>query len=359
MIFDMRYVIMFFAVVYGGIPTALILLVEFIIYRFYLGGEGTWAAILILFLTFSIAVIFCKISKKIQSTEFTFLAGIVFSIVPSFLIYLYFPNYVAQHLVFHILVVPIQNSIGIWLLMFLFRKAVADKNMFIKQAQNERTQAISQVAASLAHEVRNPLTVVKGFQRLITENLQEPDKIKLYAEISLEEIQRTEHIISEYLSISKPPTLRTEAINLSEQLHIIYDLMTPYASLHNVDFKIHTPDSSLIVMGNASEIKQVFVNFIKNAVEACVQQTNGRVTIKLMAIGNNATITVNDNGIGMSEDQSSRLGSVYYSTKTNGTGLGLAYSYHVIHALGGIITVSSKINNGTKFTVKLPLLDGQ
>jgi two-component system sporulation sensor kinase B len=69
-----------------------------------------------------------------------------------------------------------------------------------------------------------------------------------------------------------------------------------------------------------------------------------------------ATLTIHDNGAGMSENQISRLGSIYYSTKTNGTGLGLTYSYQVIHAFGGTVTVVSKVNNGTKFTITFPLL---
>ena len=132
-IFDIRYVIMFFALVYGGIQTGLILLVEFVIYRLYLGGEGKWIAMVILICTFPLSILLYKMYKNTQRKSLiTFIAGIFFSIIPLILTYQYNSNYVIEHLTFHIFVNPVQNSIGIWLLMSLFNKSVSDKEIFIK-----------------------------------------------------------------------------------------------------------------------------------------------------------------------------------------------------------------------------------
>lgn len=357
-IFDIRYVIMFFALVYGGIQTGLILLVEFVIYRLYLGGEGKWIAMVILICTFPLSILLYKMYKHTQRKSLIiFIAGILFSIIPLILLYQYNSNYIIEHLTFHIFVNPVQNSIGIWLLMSLFNKSVSDKEIFIKHAENEKMKAISHVAASLAHEIRNPLTAVKGFLKLIRRNPHDIIKIEQYIDISMDEIQRTEAILTEYLSISKPLTEHRELINFSDQLHIIIDVMTPYANMNNVQLKVYTPVDPIKILANPAEIKQFLVNFIKNAVEACFEAPNGKVCLELIVEDKNATLLIEDNGIGMNEEQINRLGSIYFSNKTSGTGLGLTYSYQVIRAIGGVVTVSSKPNWGTKFTITLPLTE--
>jgi two-component system sporulation sensor kinase B len=302
-IFDIRYVMMFFGLVYGGIQTGAILLVEFLAYRLNIGG----------------------------------------------------PQHVSNHLAFHLIVIPVQNTIGTWLLMSMFSKSVADKDMFIKHAQHEKLEAMSHVAASLAHEVRNPLTAVKGFLKLMKEQPEERHKIKQYIEISLDEIGRTESILSEYLSISKPPTERRDIVDLSEQLRMSMEVMTPYATMHSVELVLHRTASPVKVLANPDEMKQVLVNFIKNAVEACMDVAGGKVVLTLVREDRQAVLSIKDNGVGMAHEQLKRLGTIDFSTKSSGTGLGLTYSYQVIHALGGTVTVASKPQAGTKFTITVPL----
>lgn len=354
-IFDIRYVIMFFGLVYGGIQTALILLIEFVLYRFYLGGEGKWVAMIILACTSCVSLWFSHLYKTTNRKMLvSLLAGLVFSLVALALTYFFFPRYVIEYPAYHIFVIPLQNSVGIWLLMSLFSKSVTDKEIFFKHAQNDKRETMSHVAASLAHEVRNPLTAVKGFLKLIQEDPRNLIKNEQYIKICLDEIQRTESILSEYLSISKPLTARHQLISFSEQINASRDVMSPFANMHNVELEVHTPDTPVLIMANPDEIKQVLVNFIKNAVEACSEMANGKVTLKLLAEEKNALLVIKDNGMGMNEGQISRLGSIYFSTKSNGTGLGLTYSYQVIQALGGTVSVFSKPQVGTMFHISFP-----
>ena len=353
--FDIRYVILFFGLVYGGMQTALILLIGFIIYRCYLGGEGTGVALLMLVCSFLLSIVIYKLYKKThKKTFFTFLAGIVFSAVALGLTFIFFPDYVKKHLAYHVFVIPAQNSIGIWLLMSLFGKAIADKELFIVHAQNEKIQAMSHVAASLAHEVRNPLTAVKGFLRLMQESPNERAKTEQYIKISLDEIRRTESILTEYLSISKPLQERCEPINVSEQIHVIQEVMLPFANMHNVELDVQIYDTPVTIIANPDEIKQVLVNFVKNSIEACAEVQNGRVILSILIEKGNAILMITDNGIGMDAGQIQRLGSIYFSTKTSGTGLGLTYSYHVIHSMGGTVQVTSEPFIGTQFTITFP-----
>ncbi|AFC28289.1 putative two-component sensor histidine kinase [Paenibacillus mucilaginosus 3016] len=356
LIFDIRYVMIFFSLVYGGLQTLLILLIEFAAYRMYIGGQGAPVSLLIVASAFGLSLILHRWYRNTyRKALVTFVAGIVFASVPLIMVYFFFPVQTQENLPFHLFVIPLQNALGIWLLMSLFSKAVADKELFIKHAQHEKFETMSHVAASLAHEVRNPLTAVKGFLKLIRENPENRVKMEQYITISLEEIQRTETILSDYLSISKPHAQRRELIDLCGQMQAIGEVMSPFANMHNVGLEIQKPEEAVRIKANPDEIKQVLLNFIKNAVEACSEVPNGRVILRLTTEDRHAVLTIKDNGVGMSESQINRLGSIYFSTKTNGTGLGLTYSYQVIHALGGSVMVTSKAQVGTKFAILLPL----
>ncbi|UUZ83593.1 HAMP domain-containing histidine kinase [Paenibacillus sp. P26] len=251
--------------------------------------------------------------------------------------------------------IPVQNCLGIWSLLSLFGKSVSDKKMFIQHAQHEKIEAMSHVAASLAHEVRNPLTAVKGFLKLIREKPQDLPKVQQYITICLDEIQRTESILSEYLSISRPHGEQRQLVDFSGQVQAVADVMTPFATMHNVELQVQRPEEALMIRANPDEIKQVLVNFVKNAIEACASTPGGQVSLHLKAVQDRAQLMVKDNGVGMNEQQISRLGSIYFSTKTSGTGLGLTYSYQVIHAVGGGVKVTSKPQSGTVFTIAIPL----
>ncbi|TDG00149.1 sensor histidine kinase [Paenibacillus piri] len=354
--FDIRYVIIFFGIVYGGIETALILLFEFVVCRIYVGGEGMWVGIFITALIFLISLIINHVYQTSSRRSLViFTAGLIFSILPYALTFAFYPHYVIQHLAFHIIVIPVQNSLGVWLLMSLFSKSVADKELYIKHAYNQRRDTMNQVAASLAHEVRNPLTAVKGFLKLIGEKPQDPHKIKEYIGISMEEIQKTESVLREYLFLSQPPAVRREAIDFSEQLRVSAEGMASFAAVHEVELEVRRPDLPVWIVANDEEMKQVLTHFIKNAVEACSGVPYGKAVLTLLMDKTHAVLTIKDNGSGMNEEQISRLGSIYFSTKSNGTGLGLTYSYQVIHAIGGDITVTSKPLVGTRFTIRLPL----
>ncbi|MBD2865620.1 ATP-binding protein [Paenibacillus oceani] len=356
--FDARYILMYFSIMFGGIAVGSVIFAEFIIYRLLLGGDGTFVAILIVAFTFPLSVLFYKLFQQAKRLSLiTFFAGIVISSVPFLISYLYFdPDYFIKHLGFHILVLPIQNSIGIWLLISLFSKSVSDKKIYVSYLENEKVNTISHVAASLAHEVRNPLTVVKGFLTLIRERPAPDEKVAHYIDISISEIQRTESILSEFLSISKPLSGGLERTNLSELLHIMMEVMSSYANMNNVGLEVSRSDYPVWIMANPDEIKQTLLNFIKNAVEACSAVSNGKVALRLDTNIQDALLFIEDNGIGMKQEQVNRLGSIYFTTKSSGTGLGLTFSYQVIRTLGGTISVHSEPGEGTQFTITLPLL---
>ncbi|MBP1934854.1 sensor histidine kinase [Ammoniphilus resinae] len=358
--YDSRFVIMFFGLIFGGLQTGFLLLFEFVLYRFYLGGEGTWPSMITMSIAFPLSVLLYNIYQKTQRKSLVILtSGFIISIIPLATIYIRNPVDVTSHPVFHTFAIPVQNAIGIWLLIALFQRAVSNKELFITYAKNEKMEAVSHVAASLVHEVRNPLTAVKGFLTLIRESPLEREKVESYIDICSGEIQRTEGILSEYLSISKPITEKREVVDLYHQLQAVIDVMRPYANMHNVHLDMDTAVGPIQILANQDNIKQVLVNFIKNAIEACTNVSSGAVTLRMEVVTRKALLTIKDNGIGMSKEQVDRLGSIYFSTKTKGTGLGLTFSYQAIHELGGSVSVRSVPQGGTQFTITFPVLKNE
>lgn len=357
-IFDIRYVIMFFGMVFGGMTTGLILLVEFVLYRILLGGQGLFSAMIILVITFNLSVPLSILFRRRSEYRklITFLAGLSFSVIPICVLLVTEHKYVVEHLTFNILAMPVQNSLGIWLLISLFNKAVSDKQLFQKYLQNEKVETIAHVAASLAHEVRNPLTAVMGFLKLIRNDSISKEKTNYYIDICVEEMKRTEVILSEYLSIAKPSIPTYEQMDLVPQLNSVIEIMTPYANMNNVALEIHNQGQELYISANPNEIKQLLINFIKNAIEACSYISKGKVIIQMAPESQiYAKITIHDNGVGMSNEQLERLGTIYFSTKSQGTGLGLTFSYQLIRSMNGAVNVRSTLGKGTEFVISLPL----
>lgn len=353
--YDARYILMFFGLLFGGLRTGFVLLAMFIVYRLYLGGPGVEIAMWSVLVSFPVSALLARLYRSVKRRQWFFiLSAALLSMIPAFMLYLYNWSMLMDNLLFHLLYVPLLNFVGIWLLSSLFQRAVLEKDMWMVYAQKEKLEMIGQVAASLVHEVRNPLTAVKGFLKLISESSGNQERLHRYIGICVSEMERAEYILSEYLAITKPVTNRREQVNLNEILQITVDVMHPYANMNNVELQLQQEEVNCSVMGNPEQIKQVLMNLIKNAIEACNDREDAVVSLALKGDASETLLYVRDNGIGMSKEQAERLGSAFYSTKTGGTGLGLAFSYQVIQEMGGSMQVASELRRGTEFVIRLP-----
>ncbi|MDQ8735206.1 HAMP domain-containing sensor histidine kinase [Paenibacillus sp. LHD-38] len=199
------------------------------------------------------------------------------------------------------------------------------------------------------------ITAVSGFLKLIRNDTLPKNKLDEYIDISLNELKRMEVVISNYLAIGKPHDKQKVRTDLLYQLQNTIDVMIPYGNMYNVQIELIKPHAPVWIMADSDEIKQVIVNFIKNAIEACSEVLDGKVSLSLSLDGKDAILIINDNGIGMNKDQENRLGTIYFSTKSNGTVLGLTFSFQVIRALGGTISINSQPQVGTEFNITIPL----
>lgn len=218
--------------------------------------------------------------------------------------------------------------------------------------RSEKLNVISQLAASVAHEVRNPMTTINGFLQLISKDENITEQQRSYIHISLEELSRAQAIINDYLSLARPNDKASQLVNISEELTKTIDLMTSYTNIKNVEVTSIIEDS-LFIKGSTGEMKQVLINIIKNGIEA--SKDNGKITIDAYINKETVIIKITDNGEGMSKEQLSRLGTPFYSTKDKGTGIGLTTSFQIIEQFKGKIEVISEVGQGTTFILEFPL----
>ncbi|MDO7907140.1 ATP-binding protein [Paenibacillus sp. JX-17] len=224
--------------------------------------------------------------------------------------------------------------------------------MFNNELQrSEKMEIISDLAASVAHEVRNPLQVTRGFLQLMNE--QNSDNGKGYLKYALEELDRASEIITDFLTFAKPEFEQVSILNIIDEFRHIEGILNPMASLEGGRIYLNIPDG-LRVQGNSSKFKQAFINMIKNSIEAFGPEREGEIRIWAYAENEQIVIHIQDNGEGMSASELSHLGEPYFSNKTKGTGLGMMVTFRIIEAMKGRISYTSAKGVGTEAVVRFP-----
>lgn len=223
--------------------------------------------------------------------------------------------------------------------------------MFNREIQrSEKIELISHLAASIAHEIRNPLQVTRGFIQLVGEKAV--DKERQFLKLAVQELDRATGIITEFLTFAKPQLEDIKLLNISEELYQIQDILTPLAAMQSSQLILHT-ESDLYVMGNAEKLKQAIINMIKNSLEA-ITKDDGTVTMHASKDQGKIIIRVTDNGEGIDAEKLDKLGEPYFSSKSKGTGLGLMVTFRIIEAMEGTIRFSSTKGIGTEAIIRLP-----
>ncbi|MBL4969951.1 sensor histidine kinase [Bacillus halotolerans] len=218
---------------------------------------------------------------------------------------------------------------------------------------SEKMEIVSELAASVAHEVRNPLTVVRGFVQLLFNDESFQNKSSAdYKKLVLSELDRAQGIITNYLDIAKQQLYEKEIFDLSSLIRETSSLMISYANYKSVTVEADA-EPDLLVYGDATKLKQAVINLMKNSIEA-VPTGKGVIQVSAKRSGHMIVIKISDNGVGMTDHQMQKLGEPYYSLKTNGTGLGLTVTFSIIEHHHGTISFSSSFQRGTIVTIKLP-----
>ncbi|MDR6882004.1 PAS domain S-box protein [Bacillus sp. 3255] len=218
--------------------------------------------------------------------------------------------------------------------------------------QSEKLSVVGQLAAGIAHEIRNPLTSLVGFLQLIKSAA--PTKVVEYADIMLVELNRINTIVNEFMLIAKPQSSRFAHKSVCDILENVISLLEPQALLHNVNIHfVYSRNSAYLVNSDEGQLKQVFINLIKNSVEA--MPAGGSIRVVLQPLGHSRlTVKIIDTGAGIPDELLPRLGDPFFTTKEEGTGLGLMVCYRIIEAHQGTMKILSKLDAGTTVEIELP-----
>ncbi|MFP7340717.1 ATP-binding protein [Bacillus safensis] len=219
------------------------------------------------------------------------------------------------------------------------------------QMQAQKLAVAGQIAAGIAHEVRNPLTSVNGFLQLM--KTQYPERTD-YFDIIFSEIKRIDFVLSELLVLAKPQSVHFQEVQLHGLLEQVITLLKTNAVLANIDLKqpFKKQDAGAI-LADANQMKQLFINLIKNAIEAMPE--GGSIYISTEKVMNEWKITIQDEGKGMSEEDIQKIYDPFFSTKTEGTGLGLTICAAILKDHHGRMDVVSELGKGTAFHIYLPV----
>jgi len=217
--------------------------------------------------------------------------------------------------------------------------------------QSEKMSVVGELAAGIAHEIRNPLTTIKGFMQMHQEKVINIDD---HMDVLVDEIDRINSICNELLLVAKPSDVIFSNYHINTIVNEVTQLISTEASLQNTQINVIEREQ-FNAYCNDSQLKQVFINILKNALEAI--STKGEVTITIADKNEDYfAVKVEDNGCGIEENRLKRIGEPFYSVKEKGIGLGMTVSYRIIETHKGSINITSEVNVGTSVEVLLPKL---
>ena len=352
LIFDLRFIPFLLACFYAHPITAALLGVLVTVIRVFYGGEGVWIPVIILPILFLICLQLRplyeqrKIGVRIMITSALTLLTCTAILLS---IYLFLHVQLSVYFSFSFVVI---HFLGMMLSVYLVEYFRGQNLILTRLIRMEKVEVVSHLAASISHEIRNPLTTSRGFVQMVQESEDLPEKDREFLSIAMEEMDRATKIIQDYLTFAKPVSEKVEMMSTKDMIEKAIQVIQPLANMDNVI--IHSQLGSNQVKGNSGHFLQVLVNILKNSIEAMPQ--GGTISVTSKQMNQRVHILIKDEGTGMTPLQVTRLGEPYFSMKEGkGTGLGMMVVFRVVEAMQGDITVRSEIGSGTTITISLPI----
>ena len=354
-IFDLRYIPFIIVALYGGYLKVLPLYIVLNVYRFMIGGEGTIQSLIFSTAIFMIVPLISKKFLRVNTqkrifigiTAALFTMGLYLTTLSTF-----FDELTKEFWLLSFY--SVTTHVGVIILNLLMVEKVLDN---IKNRENflhaERLHVMSELSASVSHEIRNPLTVTNGFLQLLKGSKTVTSDEKMYIDYSLKELERAEQIVSDFLAFAKPQSENMVYSNLHEEFIYVKNILMPYARMNQVDIEGDFTNT-LNLKYDKNQMQQCLLNLFKNGIES-MKEKSGTLHIEVYDLEQNIIITVKDSGVGMTNEEIQKLGKPYYSTKKEGTGLGMLMVYGTISKVKGKIDVDSKKGIGTTFTITIPV----
>ena len=239
---------------------------------------------------------------------------------------------------------------------------LSNKNQQIDNLHEQKIAVMGQMAAGMAHEIRNPLASIKGFAQLVNNRLYEPvikaDELRAYLDITIKEIDALNGLVTDFLVLArKGDSSKNNGVvyNVIEVIHRVNNIVNQLILSDDIILSVEYSLEKVMTYGNASQLEQVILNILKNSIDSFTA-FRGRIDITVSTANetNEIILIFKDNGEGIPLDKLNRIFDPFFTTKQKGTGIGLSICKQLIEMYGGQIKVDSEVQVGTSVMVILP-----
>jgi signal transduction histidine kinase len=218
--------------------------------------------------------------------------------------------------------------------------------------RSEKLSTLGEMAAVLAHEIRNPLGSIRGTAEILRDDFQPGTPKHEFIEIQIKETERLNHVVEDFLRLARQQPINLRDCSIREELETIVTLVARDAQDRGISLRLEPNAESAVVRADGEKLRQAFLNIVLNALQAT--PSGGNVSISFDSRESGLEVRIRDSGTGITQDNMQRIFEPFFTTKPDGTGLGLAVTRKIIEAHGGTLTVESEIGKGTTVMVKLP-----
>lgn len=226
--------------------------------------------------------------------------------------------------------------------------------IYVRQREKERLAALGEMAAGLAHEIRNPLGAIKGAAQFLDPTADRPES--RFLGIIVEEVDRLNRVVTQFLDYSKPPTTDLRTVDLSDLVEKTLEVLRPGIP-PSIRLEFSPPREPARVMANPEQLRQVLINLFQNSVKALEGRSDGSIRVWIETGRRELSVVVEDSGKGIRRDHLDKLFIPFFTTSPSGTGLGLSISQKIVEAHRGRIEVASEEGRFTRFSVVLPVAE--
>lgn len=240
-----------------------------------------------------------------------------------------------------------------YLIIYIYKKSEEITNLNILLKETKKEQKLYNSLYKLTHELKNPITVCKGYLEMLDKNNNK--NVNKYLPIISSEIDRVLEVINDFSSLGKLKAITKEEVDLHLLLEETVEVLTPLFRKNKDSLILNTPEDELYISLDYTKMKQVLINIIKNSLEAKKEDEPIKVEISVKKTINWVKIIIKDNGIGMSKDTLGKIYEMFYTTKNNGNGLGVILCKEIVSLHNGDLNYKSTLGKGTTVTIKLPL----
>ncbi|MBQ9318974.1 MAG: HAMP domain-containing histidine kinase [Bacilli bacterium] len=239
-------------------------------------------------------------------------------------------------------------------LLMIKSEEIIQYHMKYKELQNEKQIRLS--LFKITHEIKNPIAVCKGYLDML--NVHNSEQVNKYIPIIKGEIERLLTLLEDFMLVNKD-NVDLDIMDINMLLEEVIDKLKPMVEERDITLKSDLIDDEIYINGDYKRLSQVFINLVKNSIEAIPEDRKGIINIKDSIKDNHLNITIQDNGIGISNNIINKIKEPFYTTKLRGTGLGVSLSNEIISAHNGSLNYYSKEGVETKTIVEIPLFDDE